>query len=415
MVVNLKCLILGFKNSVMKFPILFFFFIILFTSCNHSQEEYKSSARDAYFDSVSKSWKLDKLEAKKPLEIQNDFISIVPIRNPSTFILKNENYYYDSLAKAKKINVQDENGLTKLFDEVEKTKIGPIAERDVIKFGNLKTNKAIIYVDDKFNNCFEKDYWIAISNNNGRNWKRYFTGLSVNKNYYFKSNSKLPLWKNSNTLQVEAAKVKKTSDRILSSKSEEFGVVRDSLAIELAISKIILDSDNDGLTDILEERMLLNSNSPDSDGDGIIDSKDKNPRFKSKKTAKSILYETLMGKYSFKDNSNYQIDLSSLPQKLNIYPKTTNSIFIFVTDDIDIKGLVLNNATLIVMTSEEYKAYKLRYPFQFKVKDVSKMFLCDNEKNVYVVHTSECMSTHTYLVKKNEKGWEVSSFGMTII
>lgn len=397
----------------MKFQILFFFLIILSVSCNHSQEEYKSSARDTYLDSVSKSWKLEKLEVKKPLEVQNDFISIVPIRNPSTFILKTENDYYDSLAKAKNINVQDENGLTKLYNEIEKTKIGPILEKDAVKFGKIKNNQGIIYVDYKFNGCFERSYWIALSNDNGINWKHYFTGLTVNKNYYFKPNSKIPLWKNSSLLQVEAVQVKKTSDRILPSKSEEFGVVRDSLAIEFDISKIILDSDNDGLTNIVEERMLLNSNNPDSDGDGIIDSKDKNPRFKSKKTAKSILYEALMGKYSSKDNTNYQIDLS-MPHKLNLYPKT-NSIFIFVTDDVDIKSLVLNNATLIVMTSEEYKAYKLRYPFPFKVKDVSKMFLCDNEKNVYIVETSECMSTHTYLIEKNDKGWKVSSFGMTII
>ena len=188
---------------------------------------------------------------------------------------------------------------------------------------------------------------------------------------------------------------------------EKFATIKDSIAIELDISKIILDSDNDGLTNIVEERMLLNPNNPDSDGDGIIDSKDKNPRFKYKKTAKSILYEALMGKYFFKDHSNYQIDLSNLPKKDNRFAKELNSISIFITDDNDIKSLELNDETLVIMTSKEYNAYKVKYPFSFGEKHISRMFLCDNEQNVYIVETSECTSTRTYVIEKNDKGWDV--------
>jgi len=217
------------------------------------------------------------------------------------------------------------------------------------------------------------------------------------------------LWKNSNTLQVEAAEVKTISERILPSKSEEFGAVRDSLAIQFDLSKITLDSDNDGLTNIVEEKMLLNSNNPDTDGDGIIDSKDRNPRFKSKKTAKSILYEALMNKYVFEDNSNYLIDLSKLPKKRSYPQKYTNSISIFVTDDISIKGLELDNETLVVMSSKEFKVYKQKYPFSFSIKDLSKMFLCNDEKDIYMVSESRCMSGNTFIIKKSVKGWIVSS------
>jgi len=358
------------KNSIFLLP-----FFILLISCHHSKADYQSSSLDAYNDSVSKGWKLEKLNRKKALEIQNDFLKIVSVKNPAILNRDFRRDFVDSLIKARKIDLRNSKEMEKLWNELHKDKIGSIDKYDAIKYGNLKENQAVIYTDNKFNGCFEDGYWIALSNDNGKNWKRYYTGLIVNKNYYFKSNSKIPLWKNSNTIQVEAAKVKKISDRILPSKSEEFGVVRDSLAIELAISKIVLDSDRDGLTDIVEERMLLNPKKSDTDGDGIIDPMDKNPRFKSKKTAKSILYEALMGKYSFKDNTNYQIDLS-LPQKSNAYAIGANSISIFVTDDMDIKSLELNNETLIVMSSKEYKVYKEKYPFTFKVRNVSKMFLC---------------------------------------
>lgn len=398
------------KNSIFLFP-----FFILLISCNHSKTDYKSSALDAYNDSVSKGWKLEKLNNLKPLEVKNDFLTIVTLQSPAVLDIKNENDYYDSVMKAKKTNVQDEKSLVSFLDEIEKTKVGPIVKKDIVKLGDLRNNQAIVYVDDIYNDCFEKGYWIALSNDNGKKWEQYYTGLTVNKNYYLKSNSKIPLWKNSNTLQVEAAEVKTISERILPSKSEEFGAVRDSLAIQFDLSKITLDSDNDGLTNIVEEKMLLNPNNPDTDGDGIIDSKDKNPRFKSKKTAKSILYEALMDKYVFENNSGYLIDLSKLPKKRIYRSIINNSISIFVTDDINIKGLELDNETLVVLTTSEYKAYKQKYPFSFAKKNFSKMFLCDNEKDVYMIKTSSCMSGGTYLIKKNDKGWEVSfRFGYII-
>jgi hypothetical protein len=391
------------KNSIFLLP-----FFILLISCNHSKTVYKSSALDAYKDSVSKGWKLEKLNNLKPVEVKNDFLTIVTLQSPAVLDIKNENDYYDSVIKAKKINVQDERSFVKFLDEIEKTKMGPIVKKDIVKYGDLSNKQAIVYVDGIYNDCFEKGYWIALSNDNGKNWEQYYTGLTVNKNYYFKSNSKIPLWKNSNTLQVEAAEVKTISERILPSKSEEFGAVRDSLAIQFDLSKITLDSDNDGLTNIVEEKMLLNSNNPDTDGDGIIDSKDKNPRFRTKITAKSILYEALMNKYVFEDNSDYLIDLSKLP-KIRIYrSKKINSISIFITDDIDIKGLELDNETLVVMSSKEFKVYKQKYPFSFGIKDLSKMFLCNNEKDIYMVSESRCMSGNTFIIKKNVKGWIVS-------
>lgn len=398
------------KLNLISFGAFLLIFISL-NSCNHFKSDYKSSARDAYNDSVSKSWKLEKLNEKKPLVIQNDFVTVVPIQNPAVLNRKNENDYYDSLIKAKKINIKDERSLIKLFDEIEKIKIGPIVKKNAIKYGVLKNNQAVIYEDSKFNDCFEKGYWIALSNDYGKNWKQYYTGLTVNKNYYFKSNSKISLWKDSNTLQIDAVIVKKTADRVIMLSPEKFATVKDSIAIELDISKIIKDSDNDGLMDIVEDRMLLNPNKPDTDGDGIIDSKDKNPRFKSEKTAKSILYEVLMGDYKFENPNLYQIDLNNLPK--NKYPNSNrkDAISIFVTDDDDIKGLDLKEETLIVMTSKEYEKYKLKYPFSFKTQDYSKMFICDGEDNVYIIEQSSCSSGTNYLVKKNDTGWEVSFFG----
>ena len=84
---------------------LFLVFLINLISCNHIESDYKSAARDSYFDSISKRWKLEKLKNEVAVEIQDDFITIVPLKNPTEFIRNNENDYFDSLAKAKNINI----------------------------------------------------------------------------------------------------------------------------------------------------------------------------------------------------------------------------------------------------------------------------------------------------------------------
>lgn len=395
----------------MKFQILFFI-IILFTSCNHLQKDYKSSAMDAYNDSVSKNLKLKDLKNSEQNEVQNLSLNIIFVKNPAILNRNFQRDFADSLIKARNINVRNSKEMRDLSEELRKDKIGSIDKYNAVKYGVLENNQAVIYEDGNFNSCFESGYWIELSDDYGINWKRYYTGLTVNKNYYFKSNSRIPLWKDLKTLQIEAVIVKKIADRVLLLNSEKFAAVKDSIAIELSIPKIIKDSDKDGLTDIVEDLMMLNPHNPDTDIDGIIDSKDKNPRFKSKKTPKSILYGILMESYLYFDTDSYQINLYDLPliKKNNFCTEMTDLISIFVTDDKEVMGLELKNETLIVMSSKEYEKYKLKYPYSFSKRDFSKMFICDGEDDTYLIEESSCSSGSTHLVKKIENGWEVSFF-----
>lgn len=400
------------KLNLISFGVFLLIFINLI-SCNHSKVDYKSSALDAYNDSVSKSWKLKKLKNQKRVGFQLDYINVLAIKNPAILNRDFRRNFEDSLIKARKIDLSNSKEMEKLWSEVHKDKIGPIDKYDAVKYGNLQNNQAAIYEDGKFNDCFETGYWIALSNDYGKKWKKYYTGLTVNKNYYFKSNSKIPLWKDLKTLQIEAVIVKKIADRVIMASPEKFTTVKDSIAIELNIAKITKDSDSDGLTDIVEDIMLLNPHNPDTDGDGITDAKDKNPRFKSKKTAKSILYEVLMESHLYFDTDSYQINFSNLPKiKKNIFNKERKDLIsIFVTDDKEVLGLELKNETLIIMSSKEYEKYKLKYPFSFSKRDYSKMFICDGEDNVHIIQEFSCSSGTNYLVKKNDTGWEVSFFG----
>lgn len=400
------------------FRLLFFGFIFLFSYqfvFAQNEKRYKSKQEEIYFDSISKKWKdyefrpVDVEIAKK---IPYNFINIEKINNAAP-INKRDVFsnYYDSIMD---LNKKDRNNFEK-FDSimaiVENQKIGPIKKMSIVKEGRLGNKWGILYIDSKYDDFIYGGwgYWIAISNDNGKNWNQYYTGLTENYYFYFKRNSKIPLWKDINTIQIESAIVRQKS-AVMHPIPAEYEIVEDNLAVEIDLSKIILDSDNDGLTDVAELKMLLKPNNPDTDGDGIIDSEDKNPRFKSCKTNKSIIYESLIENYSPDEKGKMYIDLSN-PQTIKENIENSfdyDGISIFVTDNEDLQRIDLKKTTLIIMSSKEYEEYEKKYPSHFIKSNYSQMFKCDKKKDTYKIHTSYLTGGNTYLIKKTKDGWTIS-------
>lgn len=400
------------------FRLLFFGFIFLFSYqfvFAQNEKRYKSKQEEIYFDSISKKWKdyefrpVDVEIAKK---IPYNFINVEKINNAAP-INKRDVFsnYYDSIMD---LNKKDRNNFEK-FDSimtiVENQKIGPIKKMSIVKEGRLGNKWGILYIDSKYDDFIYGGwgYWIAISNDNGKNWNQYYTGLTENYFFYFKRNSKIPLWKDINTIQIESAIVRQKS-AVMHPIPAEYEIVEDNLAVEIDLSKIILDSDNDGLTDVAELKMLLNPNNPDTDGDEIIDSEDKNPRFKSCKTNKSIIYESLIENYSPDEKGEMYIDLLN-PQTIKENSENSfdyDGISIFVTDNEDLQRIDLKKTTLIIMSSKEYEEYEKQYPSHFIKSNYSQMFKCDKKKDTYKIHTSYLTGGNTYLIKKTKDGWTIS-------
>lgn len=400
------------------FRLLFFGFIFLFSYqfvFAQNEKRYKSKQEEIYFDSISKKWKdyefrpVDVEIAKK---IPYNFINVEKINNAAP-INKRDVFsnYYDSIMD---LNKKDRNNFEK-FDSImaiiENQKIGPIKKMSIVKEGRLGNKWGILYIDSKYDDFIYGGwgYWIAISNDNGKNWNQYYTGLTENYYFYFKRNSKIPLWKDINTIQIESAIVRQKS-AVMHPIPAEYEIVEDNLAVEIDLSKIILDSDNDGLTDVAELKMLLKPNNPDTDGDGIIDSEDKNPRFKSCKTNKSIIYESLIENYSPDEKGKMYIDLSN-PQTIKENIENSfdyDGISIFVTDNEDLQRIDLKKTTLIIMSSKEYEEYEKKYPSHFIKSNYSQMFKCDKKKDTYKIHTSYLTGGNTYLIKKTKDGWTIS-------
>jgi hypothetical protein len=121
-------------------------------------------------------------------------------------------------------------------------------------------------------------YWVHVSNDAGKSWQPpLYTGLAELFPYVVLPESSLPLF-SGDTLEIEV-EVRELDQRSityppvgLASKRVE----RD-LYLEIPLEELSRDTDADGFTDILEERVLLNPRDSDSDGDGLLDGRDPMP------------------------------------------------------------------------------------------------------------------------------------------
>jgi hypothetical protein len=385
-------------------------------SFSQDEKKYKSKEEDAYYDSLRNTWEhkeFTPVSVETAKKNEYDYVKIVKINNPAIYNSRQVfSEYWDSIMQSQNKNMNDFIKFDSIIQAMRNEKIGIIPKMSVIKQEKSGSNWAIIYTDSKYDDFIYGGwgYWLALSYDNGETWKKYYTGLTENCYYYLKRNSKIPLWKDSSTLQIEATIVRQISE-VIHPMPAEFETIQDSIAVQLKISQITQDSDNDGLTDIVEKKMMLDHNILDSDGDGIIDSEDKNPRFKSTKTEKSLIYETLIENFRPNKKGEMELDLTNPP----VYEKSkTDSLYgdfesvnIFVTDDMDLQGLELHGETMIIMTSKEYEEYKLKYPSHFIKSSYSQMFKCDKKKDTYKIQTSQLTGGSTYIIQKTKKGWKI--------
>jgi hypothetical protein len=394
--------------------------LLIFTfhnSFSQDEKKYRSKEEDAYYDSLKKTWEYkDFVPVSIEIAKKNsyDYVKIVKVNNPSIYNSHQIfSAYWDSIVQSqKKEDMKDFKKFDSIMQIIQNEKIGIIPKMSVIKQEKVGNNWAIIYFDSTYDDFIYGGwgYWIALSYDNGKTWKQYYTGLTENCYYFFKRNSNIPLWKDSVTLQIESTIVRQTSE-VMHPIPATFETIQDSIAVQLDIRKIIQDSDNDGLTDIVENKMMLNPNNPDTDGDGIKDSEDKNPRYKSTKTEKSIIYETLIENFRPNKKGVMKIDLTNPPtyekSKIDSLYGDFESVNLFVTDDTDLQGLNLHNETMIIMSTKEYEDYKLRHPSHFIESSYTQMFKCDKKKNTYKIQTHHLTGGSTYIIKKTGKGWKI--------
>lgn len=411
---------MNFSKMILTFILLIPFFNF---ATAQFEKRFSSKELDAYYDSLSTTWgdrKFIPLSIELAKKTPYDYIKVTNVNEPAFYNPKQVfSAYWDSVMVAQKENMGDFTKFDSIMQAIKDDKIGGISKMSIIKQQRLGEKWVILYTDSKYDDFIYGGwgYWIALSDNYGKSWKHYYTGLTENCHYFFKRNSVIPLWKDSATIQIESVVVRQISE-VAHPFPAEFETIQDSIAIMMDLSAIIKDSDNDGLTDIAENKMMLNPYNNDTDGDGIVDSIDKNPRFKSVKTDKSIIYEVLIDNFRPNKRGEMIIDLAKpLCFKMNKEDSLYidfESVNIFVTDDKELQGLNFQNSTMIIMTSKEYKGYKIKYPSHFIKSNYSKMYKCDKKTDTFLIITSYLTGGETYVVRKTKKGWKIMLLGSVI-
>jgi hypothetical protein len=122
-------------------------------------------------------------------------------------------------------------------------------------------------------------YWLHLSNDGGKHWdKRLYLGLQMYFPYIVADSSPLPLL-NGGKLQL-AVQVREIDSGSITFPPVDLRFKRkvDNIYIEMPLDDIRKDSDGDGLTDLLEDKLRTDPLNPDTDGDGIIDGLDSLPQ-----------------------------------------------------------------------------------------------------------------------------------------
>ncbi|WP_194294696.1 hypothetical protein [Chryseobacterium sp. HMWF035] len=318
----------------------------------------------------------------------------------------------------------------KIRDSIERLeyskKFGDIPKPVIIKTGKLHGAIAVLY---QTRNVYHPKYYLRISYDEGKSWKNYYTGLEKSANYLFKTNSKYPLWKNKNSIQIEADIVRMIKEPLFpSSPLPTYETIENNALITLNLKEIIKDSDDDGIND-LEEKFVYFTNplSADTDKDGIMDFDDENPRYKSLNNDFTKLVEILrFGDYPLLTNNStvrmdeFITDLKTVHDDIQTQIEKQKSEFkprekslldllefkVIVTNDENIRRMDTYGEKTIFLTSKEYSNY-LKYNYGINYCNYRKIFKCDDKKDTYILTFDSLIIGETYIFIKITEGWIV--------
>ena len=367
------------------------------------EKEYKSKEQDKYYKKLDfKPFK--PLSKKEILSYENEFFKLENLSKYSPF--SDSLYltpYQDSVFA---IMFNPENRDSMIIPE--SNFIGNVEKSQILKYDKKGQIEAFIYVSSKFENRFfgESGIWIAYSSNKGKSWDYYYTGIVQKQPIYVKWYSKIPLIKSENELQIEACLLRQLTPFSHPGPGPIYEIVKDGLQLTFDLETLQRDSDNDGLTDIVETKFYTNLNNKDTDDDGIPDNLDLNPRYSIHRTNKTVIFESVLkGEINPFDTTGVIKSSLEIPP-INYVTDTTETVLI-VTDSPDIQSIQPKSTRVIILSTKEYKKYSGKFRDELNKLSLTPLFKVDNEMNTFIFTRSFNTWGEEYLVKKTKKGWKI--------
>ncbi|HXA15952.1 MAG TPA: hypothetical protein VN380_03115 [Thermoanaerobaculia bacterium] len=258
-------------------------------------------------------------------------------------------------------------------------------------------------------------YWVLHSCDGGRTWDEpLYTGLRENAPYVVLPESRLPL-AHGDHLEVEVDLREIDPDSItfppvaLRVKREEHG-----LYLALPWETLRRDSDGDGITDLVEERIATDPFDADSDGDGIADGKDGLPLVALTAGGQSAESEVLAALLrGFETGAGaLVVGLPSTGEERNacvVRASVVGDGALFLVGDRGLFAPIDINRRVIVLTRDEMDAYEKKFGPTYAA-DLSFMIVRHDGQKALVV-LNESWKEDVFELTKTKDGWIVKVVG----
>ena len=290
--------------------------------------------------------------------------------------------------------------------------IGKIDKRFILKYENKDQIEAFIYEEPIYGSPLP-GLWVAYSTDAGSSWEYYYTGLLQQKPLFVKWYSNTPLINENGDLQMEACLF--IQDRTIGPWGmEHFKLADDGLLLTFDLQTLRRDSDSDGLTDIAEAKFHTDPNNPDTDGDGILDNLDLNPRFSLPRTDKTIVFEAVLNedeRLPFTWGGAYELiplDEVTLPK----YATDTTPTLMVVSDDPNLLAVQPTRERIIFLTSEEYDNEPHYYSDDLNGYRITPLFKADymDDTFVFSMHSTKGSDWASgYFATRTKEGWDIGT------
>lgn len=395
----------------MKQYITLLLFALLVPAFSFGQDNrYKSREEDEY----NKNYKYKHFEPMTEDQIKhykNDFFGFERIENYTPY---NDSLwltpYQDSVFNLKmKYHMRGEE------PDFQRQSVGKIDKACVLKHEKKGQIQAFVYEEPIYGSLLP-GIWVAYSTDSGLSWAYYYTGLLQKKPLFVKWYSNTPLINENGDLQMEACLF--IQDRTIGPWGMEhfkLALASDGLLLTFDLQTLRRDSDSDGLTDIAEAKFHTDPNNPDTDGDGILDNLDLNPRFSLPRTDKTIVFEVVLNddeRLPFTWGGAYELiplDEVTPPS----YATDTTPTLMVVSDDPNLLAVQPTRERIIFLTSEEYESEPHYYSDDLNGYRITPLFKADYLDDTFVFSQSSTKGSSWesgYYATRTKDGWDI---GMT--
>ena len=404
-------------SDSMKKMILIFLTIIFSVNLSAQRENYPSKEMNKYYKNLWRGIKFHFIP-KSTITILNFKPEYYKIEKSKTDYepFSSDNFlpsYSNSLLE--KI---DPNNYAELGIEYTIERIGNISTTQILKYEKCDSIVAFVYESSKYENIFwgEPGIWIGYSENGGEDFSHYYTGIVQKQPVYVKPNSKRSLIKEKGVLEIDACLLQQLTAFSHPGPGPDYKCVKDGIYLVFDIDIIAKDSDGDRLTDIVEDKFFLDRYNNDTNGNGIPDNRDPNPRVNYPRTEKSKIYEAILNNEIIWESGGFISGKGKLIFKEDsLFVSDDSETVLMITDDRDLMGIKRNKSRVIFMTREEYKKNSQGYRTLLERRSLTPLFKVDGKEDTYLIRESSGTVSQTFLIKKTEEGWtiEIISFSMS--